>query len=163
MNVSECRERLTELLQAQNVLIGQANDYLVTVRQAIAGNSLETLQQSIADPGLAIEDIEGLEQQRYQLVERSGFGKDRDGFEKCIAWCDDGQGQVAELYQQLIHGLVQMQRSLQLNSLLINKGQDRVRRSIGILTGLGTSAGCKTYSSKGKAIDPVGSRDIAVA
>ena len=163
MNAGECRERLIELLQAQNKRIILANDFLVAIREAIAQNSLENLQQSLNSPALAIEDIEQLEQQRYQLLERFGFNKDQDGFEKCVGWCDDEQARVAENYQHLIQSLMQLQNSIQVNSLLVNKGQDRIRRSIGILTGLGASGNCKTYSSTGKTLDPVDRRNIAVA
>ena len=63
----------------------------------------------------------------------------------------------------MIASLVDLQYLIQLNSLLVNKGQERVRRSIGILTGVGTSGTCKTYSKKGQAINPAGRRDIAIA
>ena len=163
MNESACRERLIELLQAQNERIANANEFLVGIKNAIAENRLEKLQQSLVSPDLALDDIEQLEQQRYRLLESHGFSKDQDGFEKCVEWCDDSQGRVTALYGQLVEGLVQLQHSIQINSLLVNKGRDRVRRSIGILTGLGTSGSCKTYSSNGKTLDPTGRRDIAIA
>lgn len=163
MNANQCRHRLSELLQAQNDRIVSANEYLLVIKNAIANNQLDNLQQSLNSPDLAIEDIEQLEQQRYQLLGSSGFEQNADGLEKCIEWCDDEQNRLSELYQQLIRNLVELRQSIQLNSLLVNKGQERVRRSIGILTGVGTSASCKTYSNKGEAINPAGRRDIAIA
>jgi len=162
MNTNQCRERLSELLQAQTEQITRANEYLLVIKNAIAADQLDKLQQSLTSPELAIEDIENLEQQRYQLLANYGFDQNPEGLEKCIDWCDDDQ-QLSELYQQLIASLVDLQHSIQLNSLLVNKGQERVRRSIGILTGVGTSGTCKTYSKKGQAINPAGRRDIAIA
>ena len=163
MNSSACREQLTELLQAHNARISSANAFLLTIKNAIADNQLETLQQSLANPELAVDDIEQLERQRYQLLSTYGFSENSDGFEKCVTWCDNPQGQVAGLYQQLIQGLVQLQHSIQINNLLVIKGRDRVRRSLGILTGVGTAGNCKTYSSNGKALSPADQRDIAIA
>ncbi len=162
MNANQCRQRMSELLQAQTERITQANEYLLVVKNAIAGDQLETLQQSLTSSDLPIEDIENLERQRYQLLTDFGFDQDPDGLEKCINWCDQDQ-LLSGLYQQLIASLMDLRQSIQINSLLVNKGQDRVRRSIGILTGVGTSGACKTYSNKGQAIDPAGRRDIAIA
>ena len=163
MNSRQCREQLVELLQAHNTRITGATEYLASIKLAIAENRLEDLQNSLSNPEFAIDDIEQLEQQRYQLLSDYGFDQDSEGFEKCMNWCDNEQKQVAGLYQQLIQGLVQLQHSIQVNSLLINKGRDRVRRSLGILTGLGATGNCKTYSSDGKALNTSGQRDIAIA
>jgi flagellar biosynthesis/type III secretory pathway chaperone len=163
MNSNTCRERLTSLLEAHNARISSATSFLLTIKNAIADNDLEILQQSLANPELAVDDIEQLEQQRYQLLSAFGFSKDSDGFEKCVAWCDNEQGQVAALYQQLIRGLVQLQHSIQVNNLLVIKGQDRVRRALGVLTGSGTAENIKTYSSNGKALSQAGQRNIAIA
>ena len=163
MKNNACREQLTELLQAHNTRISSANAFLLTIKNAIADNQLETLQQSLANAELGVDDIEQLEQQRYQLLSTYGFSENSDGFEKCVAWCDNSQGDVAELYQQLIQGLVQLQHSIQINNLLVIKGRDRVRRSLGVLTGVGTAGNCKTYSSNGKALSPADQRNIAIA
>ena len=163
MNKHQCREQLTALLEEHNQRITSASAYLIGIKQAIAENQLESLQQSLSKPNFAVEDIEQLEQQRYQLLSDHGFSRDADGFEKCMAWCDDRDQQVARLYQQLIQNLVQLQHTIQINSLLVNRGRDRVRRSLGILTGLGTSGNYKTYSSDGKALGSSDPRNIAIA
>lgn len=163
MNSQQCCERLVELLEAHNSRISRAVQYLAEIKLAMAENDLENLQQSLSNPDFAVADIERLEQQRYQLLASYGFSEDSDGFEKCVSWCDNKQGQVAELYQQLIQGLVQLQHSIQINSLLVTKGRDRVRRSLGILTGQPVSGNCKTYRSNGKADSPEGRRNIAIA
>jgi flagellar biosynthesis/type III secretory pathway chaperone len=163
MNSKSCREQLIELLEAHNARINRATEYLANIKQAIAENRLENLQDSLSNPDFAVDDIERLEQQRYQLLSNYGFSQDSDGFEKCMAWCDDEQKQVSGLYQQLIQSLVQLQHAIQVNSLLVTRGRDRVKRSLGILTGLGAASNCKTYSSDGKTLSTPGRRDIAIA
>ncbi len=163
MSSIQCREQLIALLESHNVRITSAIDYLDSIKQAIAESSLENLQQSLSNPDSALVDIERVEQQRHQLLSTYGFSQDSEGFEKCMAWCDNEQQQVYELYQQLVQSLVQLQHSIQINSLLVNRGRDRVRRSLGILTGHGAAGNCKTYSSDGKTLSPTGQRDIATA
>ena len=162
MNNQQCREQLTALLEEHIQRISGASDYLAGIRQAIAENQLERLQDSLAKPEFAVDDIEQLEQQRHQLLSNYGFSQDADGFAQCMAWCDDEKQRVSELYRQLIQNLVQLQHSIQVNSLLVDRGRDRVRRSLGILTGLGNTDSSKTYSSDGTlgSSDP---RDIAIA
>ncbi len=163
MSSKQCREQLIALLEAHNTRIIGAVDYLDSIKQAIAENRLENLQQSLSSPDSALDDIERVEQQRHQLLSTYGFTQDSDGFEKCMAWCDNEQQQVHELYQRLVQSLVQLQHSIQINSLLVTRGRDRVRRSLGILTGHGAAGNCKTYSSDGKTLSPTDQRDIATA
>jgi flagellar biosynthesis/type III secretory pathway chaperone len=163
MNSESCHEQLIELLEEHNDRINRATEYLANIKQAIAENRLENLQDSLSNPDFAVDDIERLEQQRYQLLSNYGFSQDSDGFEKCMAWCDDEQKQISGLYQQLIQSLVQLQHAIQVNSLLVTRGRDRVKRSLGILTGLGAASNYKTYSSDGKTLSTPGRRDIAIA
>jgi len=162
MNANQCREHLSGLLQAQLERITQANQYLLVIKNAIANDRLEDLLHSLTNPDLTIEDMENLEQQRYQLLADYGFDQNPEGLEKCIDWCDDRQ-RLAGIYQQLVDSLVNLRHSIQINSLLVHKGQERIRRSIGILTGVGTAGTCKTYGDKGQAIIPADRRGIAIA
>jgi hypothetical protein len=73
MNSSQCREQLTALLEAHIARISSANDFLLAIKNAIAANQLENLQQSLANPELALDQIEQLEQQRHQLLSTYGL------------------------------------------------------------------------------------------
>ncbi len=163
MKIEQCRERLIELLRAHNVCIESANAYLKSIKTAIAENRLEQLQQSLSGHEIPLAEIERLESERRTLLQSYGFDSDDRGFDKCVAWCDDDSGRVTELYRQLVRNLEKLQHSIQLNSLLVSKGQERVRRSIGILTGIGNSNQAKTYRSDGKTTTQNDRRDIAIA
>lgn len=158
-----CRKKLIDLVEAHILKITVANEYLVNIRRAITENQLENLSKSLADPPLPVDDIESLERQRHLLLIEYGFSADYAGFEECVGWCDNDTGQVSDLYQLLVQALLELQHSIQINSLLVSKGRDRVRRSIGILTGLGNDANHKTYSSNGKTEQQLGQRNIAIA
>ncbi len=160
---AECRARLIELMQEHVKCIESANDYLAEIKTAIAENRIDDLQQSLSGQVLPMAEIERLEGLRHELLTSYGFDSGDDGFKKCIAWCDDDAGQVDALYQQLVQKLLKLQRSIQLNSLLVSKGQERVRGSIGILTGSAVANQAKTYSSQGKTVTDGNRRDIAIA
>ena len=162
MSAKACREDLGELLASHVAQIDAATAYLRGVKQAIARNDLENLQQSLEQPDFDVDAIERLEAERHRLLETHGFGADLAGFEQCIAWCDDADGGLAERYRQLVQSLIALQHSIQLNQLLVNRGKDRVRRSLCLLGGLGGGQ-ARTYGSDGKAEQAGGRRDIAIA
>ncbi len=163
MNAKACREDLSALLANHVAQIDVATAYLRSVKQAIADNNVENLQQALEHPDFDVDAIERLEVERHRLLETHGFSANFAGFEKCIAWCDDADGGLAKLYQQLVQSLIALQHSIQLNQLLVNRGRDRVRRSLSLLSGLGGAGQARTYGSDGKPEPTAGRRDIATA
>ena len=163
MNPVECRRSLSQLLQDQQQRAEQALGFLQQVKQAVAEDDLGKLQDLLKQPGIPLVEIESIEAERQQLLQRFGFAADIDGFERCIAWCDDSEGGLASQNRELRDTLLDLQHQIQLNQMLVNKGQDRIRRSLGILTGMDTAAQGKTYDSAGKAAQPNGRRDISIA
>ena len=59
--------------------------------------------------------------------------------------------------------LVQLQRSIQINALLVNKGQDRIRRSVSLLTGQVNNEKSSTYSKYGQTLGVTNKRSISQA
>ena len=163
MNKQACREQLTNLLKTHLAHIDLAIDYLASIKQAIGANRIDAMQQSLQQPEFSIDGIERLEHERHQLLTDFGFKQDQSGFKDCIAWCDDDGGALTEMYQQLIDRLLQLQRSIQVNSLLVSRGKERLRRSVGILTGHGNPDNCQTYDDKGETLGNANRRNIAIA
>ena len=159
----QCRQELSELLQAQLAKIGEVNAYLVELKSLLAQNDIEAINDSVSKSSLPIADIEVLEKNRNQLLIHYGFQGDKSGHEACIDWCDNNEGQLTKQYQSFTESLLQLQRSIQVNDLLANKGQDRVRRSVGILTGEDTSDKSNTYSKSGQARKGINKRSITLA
>ncbi|MEM7561645.1 MAG: flagellar export chaperone FlgN [Pseudomonadota bacterium] len=163
MNPIECRQQIKALMSSQIADVELANRYLSQVKHTIANNQLEQLNHLLSNPELPLENIEQCEQKRQQLVQDCGFASGKEGFKQCIDWCDDDQKSVSSVYEALLEGLQKLQHSLQINSLLINKGRDRLRRSLGILTGLDTKNQYKTYSNQGQTQNDTSQRNIAIA
>ncbi len=163
MSQQECRDQLLDLMRAQNECIVTAHSRLDEIGQALSENKIDSLQRSLVSPDLGFEQLQQLEHQRHALLQRYGFETDAAAQTACIDWCDDANRQLASLNRDLVANLQSLQRSIQLNNILVGKGRDRIRRSIGILTGQERVNQCKTYSSSGKTEQGPGQRDIAIA
>ncbi len=163
MSAAACRQAMSTLLTRHVAQIEAATAYLRRVKQAIAENDREALQGLLEHPEFDVDAIERLENERHRLLEAHDFATDAAGFEQCIAWCDDAAGGLAGLYRQLVQGLIELQHSIQLNQLLVDRGKDRVRRSLCLLGGIGGGGQCRTYGSDGKTEPASGHRDIAIA
>ena len=163
MSAADCRRTLSALLARHVAQIDAATAYLRRVKQAIAENDREALQGLLEHPEFDVATIERLEDERHRLLEAHDFAADSGGFEQCIAWCDDAAGGLAGLYRQLVQGLIELQHSIQLNQLLVDRGRDRVRRSLCLLGGTEAAGQYRTYGSDGKAEPAGGRRDIAIA
>ena len=162
MSKAACRTRLRDLLEAHVGLIADANRYLGQIKSAIAQNDVEVLRHNLTTPDASIAAIEQLEPERRQLLVEFGFSGDCAGLEACVNWCDDESRHLGDLFSRLVGELEELQRAIQVNNLLINKGKDRIRRSIGILTGLGSAAD-NTYGRQGQKLEDSGRRNIAIA
>lgn len=158
-----CRQELKQLLKMQLAKIDEVNAYLVELKTSIVENDIEAINDSLTKTSLPIADIEALEMNRNQLLIRYGFQADKDGQQKCIAWCDDSEAELSTQYQLLTDTLLKLQRSIQINDLLVNKGQDRIRRSVGILTGQTSSEKSNTYSKSGQTGYGTNKRSITLA
>jgi flagellar biosynthesis/type III secretory pathway chaperone len=106
--------------------------------------------------------MDDLESQRHKLLKLYGFEADREGLIACIQSCDQNDI-LSQRYQQFEQALMKLQHSIQLNSLLVNKSQKRVRQSLHLLTGQAVPDNARTYSSSGLTQDLSGGRKIAQA
>jgi len=147
--LSQCRKALSQLFQLQLTKVEEVNHYLVELKTSIAQNNIEAINSNLSQNNLPIAEIENLENRRNQVLSQYGFEADNEGQLGCIKWCDDSDESLAKLYQLLSISLVQLQKSIQINSLLVNKGQDRIRRSVSLLTGQVNNERSSTYSKSG--------------
>ena len=159
----QCRQELSQLLQVQLSNIDEVNNYLVELKTSIAQNNIAAINDSLTQNSLPITDIEALDNHRNQLLIRYGFSADKDGQTACITWCDNNDGVLLNLYQSLTDSLIRLQRSIQVNDLLVSKGQDRIRRSVSLLTGQSNTDKSNTYSKSGQAGVAISKRSITLA
>jgi hypothetical protein len=154
----QCHFDLAQLLETQTDELQAINSYLTRIKNAVAENDIEKLNQLVAQQRLPIKEIEDLQAQRHSLMSTYNFESNNAGIEQCIEWCDQ-QGKLAQGYQTFKQELMQLQRSLQISDLLVSKGQNRIRQSLHLLTGQSDNA--KTYTSSGQSMDSTDGRSIA--
>jgi flagellar biosynthesis/type III secretory pathway chaperone len=158
-----CREALDQLLQTQLATVEEVNQYLVELKTSIARNDIGAINGTLAEHNLPINEIEKLENRRNQLLIQYGFEASNEGLTECIKWCDDNEYNLSKLYQLLTDSLIQLQQSIQINALLVNKGQDRIKRSVSLLTGQVSNEKSSTYTKNGQTHDTTNKRSISQA
>lgn len=162
LSPQQCFQQLGELLQRQTADLENINDFLGDIKTAIVDGDTEQLNELLSHQRLPLAEMDDLESQRHRLLKLYGFEADRQGLLACISWCDQ-TARLSEQYQLFEQSLLRLQRSIQLNSLLINKGQKRIRQSLHLLTGQANNISAGTYSSSGLTQDLSNKRSIAQA
>jgi flagellar biosynthesis/type III secretory pathway chaperone len=162
-SLSQCRQALSQLLQTQLAKVDEVNHYLVELKASIVQNDVEAINGTLSENNLPIGEIEDLEKHRNQLLGQYGFDANNEGQAECIKWCDDNEGNLSKQHQLLSESLIQLQRSIQINALLVNKGQDRIKRSVSLLTGQVNNEKSSTYSKNGQSDDVSNKRSISQA
>jgi len=158
----QCFQKLNALLSQQTDELDDINSYLDEIKNTIAANDIESLNTLLAQQRLPAEDINNMENQRHQLLDDHGFEFTQEGLEKCISECDKNS-LLAEKYEILQQALSRLQRSIQVNSLLIHKNKNRIRKSLHLLTGQQNSDNAKTYASNGQTSAYSSKRSLAQA
>ena len=157
----QCFQKITALLSQQTDEIEGINAYLGDIKNAVAANEIETLNTLLTQQ-LPMEDIVNLENQRHQLLTVYGYELTQQGLEQCISDCDTNS-RLEQQYQLFQQALLHLQRSIQVNSLLIDKNKKRIHKSLKLLTGQQNSDNAKTYASNGRTSGYSNKRSIAQA
>ncbi|NNE64343.1 MAG: hypothetical protein HKN34_09690 [Gammaproteobacteria bacterium] len=158
----QCFDQLNSLLKRQVSKIKDLNDYLGDLKSAIAGDDSNQLNQLLGQQRLPTAEIEDLEKQRSRLLKVYGFEADKESLLACIEWCDQ-QGTLGNSYAQFEKALKRLQHSVQLNHLLVNKCQKRIRQSLYLLTNQIVTDKPSTYSATGATENPSSKRSLAQA
>ncbi len=162
ISVQRCRDDLIKIFDHQATKLLSLNAYLIDVKDRIAANDLDALNDVLQQDILPVEELNELERQRHRLLADYGFDYEKNELEACIAWCDI-ENQVEHKYQQVNKVLAQLQHSIQINDLLVNRGKSKVRRALHILTGQNKLQKTVTYTQSGEARDSAENRSIARA
>jgi flagellar biosynthesis/type III secretory pathway chaperone len=141
--------------------VSQYLDYLDRVKQSVTASDSQQLETLLSDNPIDTAAIENRNAQQLQFLQHLGYDINQQDLENWISSFDDSD--LSKSYRKLKEKLQQLEKALLLNSLLVNKNQQRVRQSIRILTGNTTSAGSSTYSRQGNELNEGGGRSLARA
>lgn len=161
-NAHQCRVSLVQLLKDQTGRLQAIDIYLGEIKNKIVENDTTALNTLLEKSGSPLADLQPMENERHALLTSQGFEVSKAGMELCIDWCDS-QGQLKQQYDIFTLALSQLQHSIQVNALLVNKSKVRVRRSLHILTGQGNENNSKTYSRSGQTQAGPSKRSITLA
>ena len=145
----QCHKDLLALLSRQTDELETINGYLGDIKAAIAEGDTEVLNELLTQQRLPIAEMDDLESQRHRLLEIYGYQANREGLLSCITWCDEEET-ISRQYELFRQALLRLQRTIQVNSLLVNKGKERVRQSLQLLVGQANNDQATTYASNGK-------------
>ena len=156
--LQQCHVELSSLFETQTSELQAVNSYLIKIKNAIAENDVEALNNLVDEQTLPIREIDLLQAKQRQLMSSYNFQPTREGLEKCIEWCDK-ENTISKQYQTFKVEMEKLQLSLQVSDMLINKGQNRVRQSLHLLTG--QTVNTRTYTSTGHSQESTEGRSIA--
>jgi flagellar biosynthesis/type III secretory pathway chaperone len=159
----QCQQALSQLFQTQLARVDELNLFLIRLKASIAQNDSEAINTTLSENNLPINEIEEFENSKNKLLNQYGFEVNIKGQAACIKWCDNDEGILSKQYKLLSESLIQLQESIQINALLVNKGQDRIRRSVNLLTGQVNNEKSSTYSKNGQTNLTANKRSISQA
>ena len=154
----QCQVELSHLFETQTSELQAINSYLTKIKNAVAENDVEALNNLIEEQRLPIKEIEILQEKQHQLMSKYNFESNNTGLEKCIAWCDR-QDKLYDQYQIFKQETELLRHSLQISDMLVSKGQNRIRQSLHLLTG--QTVNTRTYTSSGQSQESTAARTIA--
>ena len=157
-STQQCLDELSHLFERQISELQEINDYLTRIKNAVAENDIEEMNNLVAKQKPPVAEVEKLQVMQQKLVSNYNFEATGDGLAKCIEWCDLEDRLVIQ-YENFKQELTQLQHSLQISDLLVSKGQNRVRQSLQLLTG--QTANTRVYTSDGHSRDSTDRRSIA--
>ena len=144
---TQCIQLLYPLVQQLSEQLDGFIHHLDQVKQAIASNQKDQLDQLVGHTEQDLATIEQLQLKQQQTVASFGFEQSPEGVNHCVKACS--QPQLSERFDHLKEQLVTLQNALMINDLLIRKNQQRVRQSIRLLSGHAPATQNTTYTRKG--------------
>ena len=152
---------LQHLFQQHTEQVTHYIDYLDQIKLSVIASDNQQLDALLSDNPIDTAAIENRNIQQMQCLQHLGYDTNQQDLENWISSFDDAD--LSKCYSELKEKLEQLEKSLLLNNLLVQKNQQRVRQSIRILTGHTSSSGLSTYSRQGNELNESSGRSLARA
>lgn len=144
-------DRLSANMQKQLQLISQFDQYLADIKQAITEGNADQLNLLLSQQPDEFNQIELIRLQRAEILLQHGYTDNEKCLQQFMQECSDEP--LKHLHTSLSKAISKLEKSLLINDLLIRKNQQRVRQTLQILSGHGTTASAGTYSREGNTDD----------
>ncbi len=142
------QQAMQTLLEIQIRQVNAYRNYLGQIKQAISSNDQSALEQLLNKVPEEASEIEQTRLQQVQLLQAAGFDESAQGLETFLEHCPQNED-MQKLAGQLNRELKKLQHALFVNSLLLQKSQQRVTQSIRILSGHSPDSSPASYTKSG--------------
>ncbi|MCP4076066.1 MAG: flagellar protein FlgN [Gammaproteobacteria bacterium] len=144
----QCSQQIDQILTLQISQVSSYIDYLSDIKSAISSNNTQQLNELLEKQQLNPELIEKTQQQQIQTLTEFGYDLNDEGLTSCIQDCDN-TSKLTSQKNTLTEKLKELEKSLLINALIVQKNQHRVKQSIRLLSGHKLSNSVSSYSKQG--------------
>jgi len=145
---AQCSNQIEKILILQISQVSSYIDYLSDIKNAISSNNTPQLNELLEKQQLNPELIEKTQQQQIQTLTEFGYELNDEGLTNCIQDCVNAP-QLTAQKNTLTEKLKELEKSLLVNALIVQKNQHRVKQSIRLLSGHKLSNNASSYSKQG--------------
>ncbi len=145
---TQCSHKIDKILTLQISQVSSYIDYLSNIKSAITSNNTPQLNELLEKQQLSPELIEKTQQQQIQTLTEFGYELNDEGLTTCIKNCDNASHLTSQK-NTLTKKLKELEKSLLVNALIVQKNQHRVKQSIRLLSGHNLSNNSSSYSKQG--------------
>ncbi len=144
----QCSQQIDQILTLQIAQVSSYINYLSDIKSAISANNTQQLNELLEQQQLNPELIEKTQQQQIQTLTEFGYELNDEGLTSCIQDCVNAS-QLTSQKNILTEKLKELEKSLLINALIVQKNQHRVKQSIRLLSGHKLSNNASSYSKQG--------------
>jgi len=145
---AQCSQQIDQILTLQISQVSRYIDYLSNIKSAVSTNNTQQLNELLEQQQLNPEIIEKTQQQQIQTLTEFGYDLNDEGLTSCIEDCVN-PSQLISQKNVLTEKLKELEKSLLINALIVQKNQHRVKQSIRLLSGHKLSNNASSYSKQG--------------
>jgi len=145
---AQCSQQIDQILTLQISQVSRYIDDLSNIKSAVSTNNTQQLNELLEQQQLNPEIIEKTQQQQIQTLTEFGYDLNDEGLTSCIEDCVN-PSQLISQKNVLTEKLKELEKSLLINALIVQKNQHRVKQSIRLLSGHKLSNNASSYSKQG--------------
>ena len=148
----QCGKQIEQSFTLQIDQVSSYIHYLTAIKTAISKNDTQKLNDLLQNQPLNPELIEQTQKQQANILTQYGYEICKQGLNACVQDCHNPD-QLQAQNNSLNDKLNELEKALIVNSLVVKKGQHRVKQSIRILSGHNLSNSASSYTRRGSIDD----------
>lgn len=147
MDITLCRQHLSQLLEEEALSLRQLEALLEKEHTLITSDDLEALDLASTEREACVATLLRIDSERQSLCRAAGMPIDKMGLKKLLDWCDP-QGSLHARWSASSSSIRHCRTLNDRNGALVN---NRLARVGGMLQELNGGQGARTYTARGNA------------